>query len=277
MSSPDSRMGRAAPPESRWPSFPRLDRIEERAEVRPEPVLKLYGCEQPVILYGPGDRRAVAPDLPPTVHPCARVEVAYEGLASTLRPGRGGDIRIPGSDGPAVIGRDREREESFRETLQRAAMRHGCMRPGALSAGIAPPPGVRDADIVFPALRDPDEADAAAAGIGFVAQTVPALRSAGWRMEIDPTWPFAVYEGPIGFSTSAGPSPSDPDWFSLALSLEADGRRIDITRTVLQIVDELPVAQVGRRHPRLHQALLPQNPRTRASSIITLRTSESGH
>ncbi len=38
----------------------------------------------------------------------------------------------------------------------------------------------------------------------------------------------------------------------------------------------VPMAQVGRRNPRRHQALLTENPRTRANSLITVRTSESG-
>ena len=141
--------------------------------------------------------------------------------------------------------RDHEREAGFRETLAEAGGRHGCKHPNALRTGITPPRGVLDADIVFPPLRDPDEEDAAASGTGFVALAVPALRSAGWRVEIDGTWPFSVYEGPITFSASARPS-SDSDWFSLALSLEADGRSIDITQTVLQIVEELPVDEWGQ-------------------------------
>ena len=39
----------------------------------------------------------------------------------------------------------------------------------------------------------------------------------------------------------------------------------------------VPVARVGRRDPHLHQALPPENPRTRAGSIITLPTLTSGH
>ena len=40
----------------------------------------------------------------------------------------------------------------------------------------------------------------------------------------------------------------------------------------------VPMAQVGRRHPGIHQALLPQDPRNRSGRrIIRVRTKESGH
>ena len=40
----------------------------------------------------------------------------------------------------------------------------------------------------------------------------------------------------------------------------------------------VPMAQDGRRHPGIHQALLPQDPRNRSGRrIIRVRTKESGH
>ena len=231
-----SRIGRHAP---------RIHSVEERTDVRPEAILTLYGCEQAATLYGPRASRRAATGIPSTVYPCGRLEVAYKGVTPSLRPGSGGDIPVHGDGGLAVIMRDHEREAGFRETLAEAGGRHGCKHPNALRTGITPPRGVLDADIVFPPLRNSDEEDAAASGTGFVALAVPALRSAGWRVEIDGTWPFSVYEGPITFSALARPS-SDSDWFSLALSLEADGRSIDITQTVLQIVEELPVDEWGQ-------------------------------
>ena len=105
------------------------------------------------------------------------------------------------------------------------------------------PRELREADIVFPPLRDGDDA-AAAAGIGFVSRRVPQLRAEGWRVEFDGTWPFRLYEGPVAFSTSLE-SP-DTDWFSLRLSLEANGRTFDIAPIVLQLVEGLPVDEWGR-------------------------------
>ena len=232
-----SRVGQHAP-------VPRLQRVEDRTDVRPEPVLTLYGCEQNVTLYAPGEyRRAPGKDVS-AVFPCARLEIAYEGAGRRLRPGGIGGLQADGDCRPAVIRRDPVREAGFREALVQEAKRHGGKDPSALRHEIRLLPGVLDADFVFPPLRDGDEGEAAAAGIGFVSRTVPALRAKGWRVEIDKTWPFRIYEGPVAFSTAL--ESSDSDWFSLALSLEANGQTFDIAPIVLQIVDALPVNEWGQ-------------------------------
>ena len=232
-----SRVGQHAP-------VPRLRRVEERTDVRPEPVLILYGCAQNVTRYEPGEyRRGPGKDLS-AVYPCARLEIAYEGAERRLRPGETGDLRASGGGRPVVIRRDPAREAGFRKALWQAAKRHGGKDPNALRYDLAPPSGVHDAEIVFPPLRDPDDEDAAAAGIGFVSNTLPALRAEGWRVEIDESWPFRIYEGPVAFSTSL--EASDSDWFSLALSLEANGRSFGVAPIVLQIVEELPVDELGQ-------------------------------
>ena len=104
------------------------------------------------------------------------------------------------------------------------------------------PRELREADIVFPPVGDEDDA-AGGSGIGFVSQAVPQLRAEGWRVEIDGTWPFRLYEGPVAYSTSLEPRGSD--WFSLCLSLEANGRKLDIAPIIVQLVETLPVDEWG--------------------------------
>ena len=82
------------------------------------------------------------------------------------------------------------------------------------------------------------------AGLGFVVQAVPRLRSEGWRIEVDESWPFRLHDGPVAFSTAL--ESTDTDWFSLSLSLEANGRTFDVAPIVLQLVAELPVDEWGR-------------------------------
>ena len=105
------------------------------------------------------------------------------------------------------------------------------------------PRELREADIVFPPVGDDEDDAAGGSGIGFVSQAVPQLRAEGWRVEIDGTWPFRLYEGPVAYSTSLEPRGSD--WFSLRLSLEANGRKLDIAPIVVQLVETLPVDELG--------------------------------
>ena len=231
-----SRIGQRAP-------VPRLHRVEERSDVRPEPILTLYGCTHrlPGYAYGNGSRGTG--DAGSAVYPCGRVEVVYEGAPTRLRAGHGDDIAASGGDGFAVIRRDRAREAAFEEALREAARRHRHEEREWLRYDHALPRELREAAVVFPPLRDGDDT-AAAAGIGFVSQAVPQLRAEGWRVEFDGTWPLRLHEGPVAFSTSL--ESADTDWFSLCLSLEANGKKFDIAPIVLQLVDGLPVDAWGR-------------------------------
>ena len=223
-------------------AVPRLHRVEARGDARPEPVLTLYGCthRRPRITYGDGRAGTGGATL---VYPCARLEIVYEGAPVRLRAGRGDDVAAPGERGYTVIRRDRAREAGFEETLREAAERHRYRDRDLLRHDYGLPRGLREADVVFPPLPDAED-DAAAAGVAFAAQRVPELRAAGWRVEFDGTWPFRLHAGPVAFSTSL--DAAETDWFSLRLSLEANGRTFDIAPTVLQLVEGLPVDESGK-------------------------------
>ena len=236
-----SRVGRHAP-------VPRLHRVEERSDVRPEPVLTLYGCTHRVRRYAYGGWRAgpvdAGPvDAGPAVYPCGRLEIVYPGAGRRVRVGRGEDLAAKEGAGFTVIRRDRVREEKFRETLRKAAKLHGQAERALLRDEYGLPHELQDADAVFPPFLDEEE-DTAHAALGFVAQAVPRLRAAGWRIEVDESWPFRMYEGPVAFSASL--EDTDSEWFSLRLSLEADGRTFDVAPIVLQLVERLPVDEWGR-------------------------------
>ena len=221
---------------------PRPKRVEERAGVRPEPVLTLYGCERTPVSHGYGAYGAHFGAPAPVVYPCARLEIAYEGAADRVRPGKGAELLAAGGNPPAIIARNRARESALRRRLVRAGERHGGREPYGLGFHTAPPEGLYEADVVLPAFEEGDEA-AAGAGVGFAAQAVPELRKEGWRVRIEETWPFRVFEGPVSFATSL--EPSDADWFSLCLRLEANGVEFDIAPVVIQLVESLPVDARG--------------------------------
>ena len=230
-----SRVGQRAP-------VPRLHRVEERIDVAPEPVLVLYAREHKVTLWGPGEYGAKPGRDLSAVWPFARLEIAYGGVERRVRPGEGGDLRLPG-EGAAVIRRDRAREAACQQRLGEIAGRF-CYDIRHLRYAEHDPPGeVHDADAVFPPLRKSDGDDGSTSGLSFQVQAVPALRAEGWRVEIDRSWPFRLHEGPAAFSTSL--EDTENDWFSLRLSMEANGQSFDIAPIVQQIVAELPVDEWG--------------------------------
>ena len=233
-----SRIGQHAP-------VPKLHRVEERSDVRPEPVLRLFGCEHRRPQYAHDGRRLVSVGWGDAVfYPCARLEIVYPGADGRMRAGRGDDIAVKDGRGFTLIRRDRAREAAFLETLREAAEPHAWSDGEHMRYGLGGEDGVPpDADFVFPPAGDGED-EASGAGAGFAAGAVPLLRAAGWRIEVDGSWPFRLHEGPVAFSTSL--EETEDDWFSLRLSLEADGRKFDAAAIVLQLVARLPVDEGGR-------------------------------
>ncbi|WP_132309617.1 DEAD/DEAH box helicase [Martelella mediterranea] len=120
---------------------------------------------------------------------------------------------------------------------------------GALTADelydIHPGADARPRDMFF--LQD-DQADDGLDGAGldfgplpFMAQTLPELKQAGWRIETDPDWPFRFYEGPVEIAAEAAPRPGDNSGnrFSLGLRLDADEQHLDLAPLILGILDQL--------------------------------------
>lgn len=232
-----SRIGQHAP-------VPKLLRVEERNDVRPEPVLRLSGREHGPMRFAHDGRRLVGAGRGEAVlYPCARLEVVYPGTRGRVRAGQGDDIAVRNGNRYAVFRRNRAREAGFLETLREAARPHAWSDGERLRYGLSGQDEVPDADIVFPPAGEGEE-DASGAGAGFAARTVPELRARGWRIEVDGSWPFRLHEGPVAFSTSL--EDTENDWFSLRLSLEADGKKFDVAPIVLQLVAELPVDEWGR-------------------------------
>ena len=139
---------------------PHPKRVEERTGVRPEPELTLYGCERTPRRHGYGAYGVHFVPPTPAVYPCARLEIAYEGAAERVRPGKGGELLAAGGNPPAIIARSRARESALRRKLVRAGERHGGREPYGLGFHTAPPGGLLEADVVLPAFKEGDEAAA---------------------------------------------------------------------------------------------------------------------
>ena len=214
---------------------PRFRRVEERTDIGPQPLLSLYGVELQA-LYGGGPG-----DVTPSTWPHARLEITYAGAGEVVRPGEGGSLRLLGED--AVILRHQEREAAFAERFRRAADPYRCDEGTSRRFHASSPYESHDDDVVFPRVRKEDE-DADAGGLGFAIHVVPGLRAAGWRIEIDPSWPFPLHERQVAFSASL--EETETDWFSLRLSLATEGGTFDVAPIVLQLVADLPVDRQGR-------------------------------
>lgn len=90
---------------------------------------------------------------------------------------------------------------------------------------------------------DLEFADTQSETLAFVAETVPLLRAEGWRIEIDASWPYHLHEGPV--QIRAALESGGTDWFSLGLTLEAGGQRLDLAPLVSSIVALLPLDEDG--------------------------------
>ena len=94
---------------------------------------------------------------------------------------------------------------------------------------------------------DPEYADTRSEALAFIAETAPRLRAEGWRVEIDPSWPCRLHEGPV--QICAALESGGTDWFSLGLTLEAGGQRIDLAPLVGTIIGMLPLDEDGVPDP----------------------------
>src|SRR5205085_10263088 len=71
----------------------------------------------------------------------------------------------------------------------------------------------------------------------FSAYALPKLRELGWRVEIDPAFPWQVVGEDDALYISALPERERPDWFGLELGVEIDGHRVDLLPALLDMID----------------------------------------
>ncbi|HEX4420154.1 MAG TPA: SNF2-related protein, partial [Kofleriaceae bacterium] len=71
----------------------------------------------------------------------------------------------------------------------------------------------------------------------FGAYAVPQLRNLGWRIEVDPEYPWQTIANDVPLYAAAGPDAQRPDWFGIELGVEVDGQRIDLLPALLDLLD----------------------------------------
>ncbi len=126
---------------------------------------------------------------------------------------------------PRLGGRDREAERAACRTLEGL----GAIELAHLDdCAVSPGAGV---DYVLAVDGDVH------ALCAFGAHAVPQLRALGWRVEIEPNYPWQVIGTDIPLYAAALPDPERPDWFGLELGVEVDGHRIDLLPALLELLD----------------------------------------
>ena len=85
----------------------------------------------------------------------------------------------------------------------------------------------------------------------FGAHAIPQLRAMGWRIVIDPEYPWQIVPAEAPLYAGAQPDPDRPDWFGLELGVEIDGHRIDLLPALLELLetagDLTSLTRSGRR------------------------------
>ena len=237
-------------------------RLEIRNDIAPEPVLVLFGdkiIEENSQENGNSAKNSEITDI--AVFPCIRLEFAYPGANQRVRAGLGDQLIEQQDASLTLIHRDMFAENDFQDHLKRMTSSfynetfiddewkvddewdedeewgkddgHGTLDCSS---------SVLNADVIFPLVHGVISSGNEP-GLEFFVQHLPTLRSRGWRIEIDESWPFHLHEGEVEFSTSL--ETSETDWFSLRLLLDADGNKINIGPIVLQLIAGLPVDEFG--------------------------------
>ena len=227
--------------------LPKVWQTEVLHDLDPVPTLTLYGeTVRDNYDYHPPGRKHIRDALSSTVYPCARLAFSYGSFKDTVRLNSGSDtFRCVDKDSISIVHRNRWMERSFQETLLDEGELYGGKNPRVYAHRARSPRQLNDADIIFPIASDQEYGDPEA-GIRFAVEVVPELRQEGWNVDIDPTWPFHLHDGPVTFSTSLESSrEGGTDWFKFSLKLEADGQEVEFVPLILAVIESLPLNELG--------------------------------
>ncbi|MBP7240817.1 DEAD/DEAH box helicase [Amaricoccus sp.] len=207
---------------------PNRIRTATRTGIQPTPVLRLFA------LHARTRPRWKKPAVPVTL-PALRLAFDYDGhCVATSSPH---DPKFRDGDTIVTLRRDRKFEDGAFDLIEE----RGPLPIDYLDMNFG-----RDAegrDLAFAEDATPGMFEGASDAMAFTADTVPQLRADGWRVEIDPSWPYRLHEGPV--QLRAALEQGGGDWFSLGLTLEAGGQRIDLAPLVGSIVAALPLDADG--------------------------------
>ncbi len=77
----------------------------------------------------------------------------------------------------------------------------------------------------------------------FSALSLPQLEREGFRVEIDPSYPYKLIDRPAQWYSELDSDEEKPGWFQLELGIDIEGKRVDLVSVLLKLLeqsDELP-------------------------------------
>ena len=210
---------------------PKAIGIEIRQGKDPVPVLRLFGMR--------GHRRfgeAWRQQKEPVVQPALRLAFDYHGH---IAPARGADaLRFKEGDTIVTLKRDMAAESAALQMLEG----QGALAPEGLeyhSFGKQAEAGDR---VFADGEWDHEcfgESEAATPALQFLGEVVPDLRAAGWKVVVEPTWPFQLIAEPIQLTARIGNSDAG-GLFDFGLMVQADGQQADLAPLIADILAALP-------------------------------------
>lgn len=76
----------------------------------------------------------------------------------------------------------------------------------------------------------------------FGAYALPQLRKLGWEVEVRDSYRWRVVGTETPWYAKVNSSDEEPDWFSLELGIEIEGRRLCLLPAILELLDHCPTA-----------------------------------
>ncbi|WP_413152336.1 DEAD/DEAH box helicase [Amaricoccus sp. W119] len=204
--------------------------LETRRGRDPVPVLRLFGL--------PGERHVIdgwSRRSEPVRAAALRLAFDYGGHLAPARHAE--SLRFEDGGTVVTLSRDRRAEArasealSGRGTLSPKEMDHHAFRQA------------EKGDLIFAeGEREPETGetvDARRAALRFLGEYAPDLRAAGWRVEVDPSWPWPLVEEPIRIEARIGAAEGGGR-FDFGLALSAGDQEADLAPLVAEVLAALP-------------------------------------
>jgi superfamily II DNA or RNA helicase len=74
---------------------------------------------------------------------------------------------------------------------------------------------------------------------GFTSRAVPQLRAQGWRVDIDPAYPWQVVDAAAPLVAAVEAATDRPGWFDLELGVEIDGHVVSLLAPLLDLLETI--------------------------------------